>query len=101
MVKQYKDGYFINGEWHEGVYHDSTRQLRNDIFDRHTRPIDTGKFVRVNTTGDGLEYFDTSNATPTDVDAWSEPIMTDYLHYLIIGMSIIAIGFFAAMLFFS
>lgn len=35
MVKQYEDGYFINGVWHSGKYIESTV----NVFEKHTQPI--------------------------------------------------------------
>ena len=87
MVKQYKDGYFENGKWVNGIYHQQEPILRVDVIDRpHLKPIKVGD--RCN---DHLVY-SLDNAWSTgDYTAIEEPCDVQYITYLFYAIAFLVV----------
>ncbi len=96
MVKQYKDGYFLNGKWHSGKYDYDAGPLPhtnsiNATLDSLTS-IKSGQLVAL--TDDGCV-----NPVYLPDNAWSngaygeieEPYETKYITYLFYGIIVILV----------
>lgn len=88
MVKQYDDGYFINGEWFNGVHrHDpsiNVECLGVDVIDGpHLKPIKVGADHPV---------YSPDNAWSTgDYTSIEEPYDTQYITYLFYAIAFLAV----------
>ena len=94
MVKQYKDGYFLNGKWYGGTYvkesHDKWFNISVDVIDGpHTRPINGNGIIKVEHT-EPIYLPDNawSNGAYGEIE---EPYDVQYITYLFYGIIVILV----------
>ena len=97
MVKQYKDGYFLNGKWHSGQFDNSEIIERNkvsvDVIDGpHLRPIKSGQLVALTDDGCVEPVYLPDNAWSSgNYNEIEEPYETKFITYLFYGFIVILV----------
>jgi len=97
MVKQYKDGYFLNGKWFDGQFDNSEIIERNkviaDVIDGpHLRPIKSGQLVALTDDGCVEPVYLPDNAWSNgNYNEIEEPYETKFITYLFYGFIVILV----------
>ena len=97
MVKQYKDGYFLNGKWYGGTYvkesHDKWFNISVDVIDGpHLRPIKNGQLVALTDDGCVEPVYLPDNAWSNGAyGEIEEPYDVQYITYLFYGIIVILV----------
>jgi len=80
MVKQYKDGYFLNGKWYGGTYIKESHDMFVDVIDGpHLRPIVEPVYLPDNAW---------SNGAYGEIE---EPYEMKFITYLFYGLIVILV----------
>ena len=84
MVKQYEDGYFENGKWVNGIYHQQKPILRVDVIDGpHLKPIKVSNDHPI---------YSPDNAWSTgDYASIEEPYDVQYITYLFYAIAFLVV----------
>jgi len=93
MVKQYKDGYFLNGKWCGGTYVKESHDMSVDVIDGpHLKPIKSGQLVTlVNDEFVEPVYLPDNAWSNGAYGKIEEPYETKFITYLFYGIIVILV----------
>lgn len=101
MVKQYSDGYYVNGKWFSGKFYElineaiEKQQVINVIDEPHLKPIKVGQMIAQDVV------YDVVKTIPCPA-GWCEhnqidPLESSYMHYLLMGILTVVVLLLAFM----